>query len=131
MTRDQKFMTLKTEASPLQITTKRQFEHNEDLMRQRSTERCQKAALRRDLQQQQIQNIVKREQERLYLPEKDLVTSGHLMRQLNVNTQSLEKTRNFEDTKKGAIKDIIYDDKAIKQEVRRLNEVGQIYRTIQ
>jgi len=49
---------------------------------------------------------------------------------LNVNTGSLEKTRNHDEMGKGGITEIIRDDKAIKQEVRRLNEVGQIYRTI-
>jgi len=43
-------MTLKTEVSPLQITTKRQFEHNEDMHKARTTEKNQKDALRRDLQ---------------------------------------------------------------------------------
>ena len=75
-------------------TTQRHFEHHNDLHKHRSLEKQQKDLLRRDLQQQVISNIIRREQERLYLPEKDMVTSAKLMRQLDVNTKSLEATRN-------------------------------------
>ena len=34
----------------------------------------------RDLQKQAISDIMRREKDRLYLTEKDLVTSGHLMK---------------------------------------------------
>jgi len=62
---------------------------------------------------------MKREKDRIYLPAKDLVTSGGLMKNLAVKVEN-----------GNSLHEIVRDDLLIKREVGRLNEAGQIYRTI-
>lgn len=73
-------MTMKTEASPNMTTTQRFFDHSQDVKDARTQQMQTKKDYHRDLQKQAISEIMKREKDRLYLTEKDLATSGQLMK---------------------------------------------------
>jgi len=64
------------------------------LLSAKEADRQKKQKFKRELQQQVIESIIKREKDRLYLPEKDLVTSGGLMKNLGIQMKTSEQKQN-------------------------------------
>lgn len=69
-----------TKVSPERLTTIRQVRHYEDNQRRIEEDRNKKAALRADLERQMQAKVFKREKDRLYMDEKDLVTSKGILK---------------------------------------------------
>ena len=78
--KDMKTATGVTKVSPERLTTIRQVRHYEDNQRRIEQERQKKAALRADLERQMQAKVFKRERERLYMDEKELVTSKGILK---------------------------------------------------
>ena len=67
------------------MTTVRQFQQQQDMQTSFRNEKQKKDNLRRDLQEQVISNILKRERDRIYPGDKELTISKRLISEMGVD----------------------------------------------
>lgn len=105
--------------SPDRLTTIRQVRHYEDNQRRIEEERQKKAALRADLERQMQAKVFKRERERLYMDEKELVTSKGILKAVG---HAVPQERPMEETTDLSL--LRREEKFTDKEVKQLQKIA-------